>query len=253
MKNIVKNLWVIVISTAIIFSMTGCGDGSSKSVSSSLGNTLALSSDKTFYLINGFYLGDLPAIAFNEYSGSVLTITEPASGEPGFIGADGKFDFVMGAPNVNLLVSASEIMEDISNGLYTDLKVSNEDIKAFSISGFNVSGSDYSNFSRMNDSTNYSNNESSITMTVNSAKVNYIWVDNNITVSASKASLPAGELGYPVPVTVNALNISLKKGWNITRTSITGSVSRFLSEDVSGSVTVSIATGDSDALRWVLD
>jgi len=250
MKNLTKQLGIIIFSLIILFVMAACieDDGKDESSDGALGDTLNLSGKVYIENANPF------VVTYEPYVGSdPLEVTEYDSGKKGYIGGKGNFEFSMEIPNNSLLddfIGMGTEMDD----MYLDIDITADTgTKTFTIASFKVSGG-YTELSRVYNSRKV--DLATAKMTVNSISAIYIYTTNDITVKAKGKTIEVEDmLDLPVDIISNNIDFTLKKGWNILKTSISGTITLADISDpssASGSLTMSMTTADSSNLRWVL-
>ena len=258
MKKLFKLIGIIALSALIIFSMTNCDE---EGYPGALGDTLTLSG--IVYAEDPDLSDELGfSFSYDPYSGKDINLTEYITGSAGTITATGDFSFSMEAPNAEFLTDITKKVEEITGAIYTNVTISNKDVKIFEIDGLKLSGEDFSYLFRVyHENTIIKNTVTGVTsVNANSLSAVYYYVTDDVKITATGKNL-TGEaakdyFGAPINGNFGNINISLKKGWNIVKTSITESLTFTMNEEemeASGSISISITAGDDHKLLWVLD
>jgi len=248
MKKTFKVLGVITFVAIVGFSLVTCddsggggGDGGGVVGPAFIGDELKIENQQVYTADENEY-----GIIYSAYNGS-KTLTESYGGIGGI--TNGKFSFTLGTPNSISLSTVSSFLPEYS-GYFDNLTISNTQAKGLSIETFNFS--DYAGLTRIYESYNISVNSLSSTVYM----INYVYVDNDVTISGKGKTQTWQEthegITYEQTTTTQNLNITLKKGWNVVRQTINSSQS-YAETSITGNATISISLGDLSSCKWVLD
>lgn len=166
--------------------------------------------------------------AYVRYDGS-----DPLSSSVGGAGSiiDGKLTFSVGTPSQARLVPMSTFITSI-----------NDKFKIFSDADWGSTSPNAVEFIFQPISLTKANYSPPDATPKIEEVVRYIYVDTDCTLTAARKPNVFVE-GVSIPVNVSALNLSLKKGWNIINTQLTITAT---------GATASITTGDLDSCKWIL-
>jgi len=266
MMNLRKIVGIIAVIAILGFVFLSCEEESAGTTS--YGETLKLSGQVFKAAESNLSWTDIAAIntakdfekAINEYYNAdpvKFTGTVKVSyGEKEGTITNGTLSFEMGAPNADDLYAINSYIESLTEDGYKEAKVDKTDAKIYVLYGLQVKDSDdYNYVGRGKSSGKYSiKNDGSFTGKFNSDSIVYIYVTDAVKVTAK---------GYPdvdglETTTYKDINLSLKKGWNVVKSSYSGdekgtSFTSLLGvgTGVTSTGTVTITTGDSGT-QWMI-
>jgi hypothetical protein len=164
-----------------------------------------------------------PAFDSSEYKNS-LSISDGGLGGTGQI-TEGKLSYSIGIP---------EQLQPISEGLdylksmYSSLEFSSDDVNAAVVALEVTNSEEYGGLLKglvdLKLDRNLTKPPPIITLTIET--VNYVYVDNNLNITADKKTFDNNDLGFldldfPISMTTEKINLGLKKGWNSLYSKIT--------------------------------
>jgi hypothetical protein len=230
MKNLFKLLGIIAIAAVIGFGTAACGgsddtdndDDTNNSGNNSGTATLTLSGKVYLYSYNE----ENGTITYTPYSGShpvenyrYNNSYDVNNGGTGSI-TNGNFTFVIGTPSG---FDNESILSWFTGGSYTNLQISNGDVKSSSLR-LRIPGGQYGlDIGSLYRSKNEVNVINGNTLSVFEEGVEYVYVDRDVTISGKGTTTPTSGsyedeegnvINYTGTETTKDINITLKTGWN---------------------------------------
>jgi len=257
MKNKLKFLGIITLTAVVGFFLLACGDEDDGTTSGPLGPTLNFS--KRVYTANyteDDIFGTKPV--YSEYNGPILSFDAEGTSNKATVSAAGVLNFTMGTPNADVLLDISDLIEEISDEMFTNINFSDSTIKAFALDGFRtqIGSYDYSLSRNLISGSVKENADKIYSVTLSISEAIYVYVNKDVTLTGTGKTITgkdAQDVFGMDKVTSTNLNILLKKGWNIIRYLIT--MSGTVDEDLIGTKIMARALvgGESSNLMWVMD
>jgi hypothetical protein len=256
MKNSLRLFVIAALAAVIGFSMVACdnnsgsgdGSGDNNSGSGALGSELVITNQQVY---KGNY--SETGISYSNYTGSKTFDRSSLYGGTGAI-TNGKFSCTLPTPDSIYLEMFGAEDIGINEEYFTNVTVSNPQVKNLTINRFETTDRAYLN--RRNDTIKVSGNSRSVT----EDGVRYIYVDNDVTISGKGKTKTYEDTDDGVPyketITTKDFNLNLKAGWNAVRGIITGSelytgtFENPTSVTFTGTMTLSL--GDPSSCKWVL-
>jgi len=153
----------------------------------------------------------------NEKFNGNLSISDDGLGGTGEI-KNGQLNYSIGVP-LNLSPINEDGSLDYLKERYKSLKFSSEDVNANGVV-LEVTGSEeYSGLLKYLLDINFDLSKLNITITIKT--VNYVYVDKDLNITADADSFEYNDYGFPISLTTEKINLSLKKGWNALYSEIT--------------------------------
>jgi len=258
MKNIVKQLGIILIILIIGFSMTACPDVDDSNNGNNNNSSNPAAGISTLNLsgkvqIQGEFNEATNTVAYSEYAGSDLTFNDSENnlGVTGTV-TNGNLSYSVGTPPAGELDTFDEEFVYFFSW-YDDITLSKTSVKGYLLHNFNVAGGSNASISRSLASGNLGDN----TFSQTEEYAGYIYVNNDITVTGTGGTDVSNSIYGPYTTTWNNLNLAFKTGWNVLHmkrtytTTFTGTFSAPTITSVTDTVTCSLSNPNS--LKWVLE
>jgi hypothetical protein len=218
MKHEIKTFFYGITAVLIFALVLGACPVDSKT--SSDNSSLRLSGQ--VYIQNTEPFALLLNSANEEFKGN-LNISDGGLGGSGKI-KNGKLNYSIGIPKQ--LEPIGERLNYLKN-MYSDLEFSSDDVNAAVVALEIIDNDEYSGLLKNSLNVNFnSNNPLNMNIIITIKMVNYIYVDNNLIIKADKHTFDNNDfgfpdLGFPISLTTEEINLSLKKGWNALYSEIT--------------------------------
>jgi len=156
----------------------------------------------------------------NEEYKKDLKISDGGQGGTGEI-KNGQLNYSIGIPEQ--MGSVGEGLNYLK-GMYSDLEFSSEDVNAAVVTLEVIDSDEYSGLLKYLLDINFDILKLTIKITIKT--VNYIYVDNDLNIKADKHTFNNNDfgfpdLGFPITLTTEKINLDLKKGWNALYLEIT--------------------------------
>jgi len=184
---------------------------------------------------------------------------EEKGGNSGKI-TSGSFSFEMGAPDSDYLDDIQYYLDEMKEDGYTNVDADNKSVQIYQLGGFGVKNPNkYYYLGRGNSSgSKVTIDKGSVSSNINYDVVVYIYVTDKVKITAKGFTDKEDGINF----TFKDINLSLKKGWNVVKTTgkietkggslSAGGEPSMSSAMGTGTGTVSQSLGDADT-KWILD
>ena len=185
-------------------------------------------------------------IKYDEYQGGDLIISDGGLGGTGGI-KNGKLSYTIGTPAALFPIDMDMID---ARGVYANISISRSGVSAAPLLLLAEDGPVNGALTRER----LSVNSKAGLINFSGETVTYIYVDNNVTITAKGDAFTDSYGGIPYSVATQDIRLNMKKGWNAVNIKLSINLTMNL---ISGAFEpagiISASLGDSSAFRWTLN